>query len=386
MIVRCIALSAVSALAYAATPSPAAALWNQLSQKRDALPGLHQEFEFSQTFRTAQAEQASKRTLIVDVSQGAWREQTISGSGAYIRVFNGHDLLATEDGSDEFVRIKRKAKDEAPLPAPYALPNADWSKAKEADRGVCKVLGTDHNCVVIDVPLGQRIVPGAPNTFPAMSTERVVADIETGVLVSARIVEQRYDGSTSYQSDRTYVLKRLTSGTIADATLLSLPTDNMHEVKELSRWSAARMKRQFSGKPAPELNVTDITGKPLSLADFHGKTVLLDFWTTWCPPCRADAPALDKLYKKYSDRDLMIVGISVSEDRPVVEKFLKEHPHSFPIVLTTENEMPRPYEVGAFPTYIVIEKDGTFSSAVEGDQGFSELKKVLRKAGLDVDQ
>ena len=123
----------------------------------------------------------------------------------------------------------------------------------------------------------------------------------------------------------------------------------------------------------------------MALSAFKGKTVLLDFWTTWCPPCRADAPALDKLYRKYREQDLMIVGISVSEERAIVEKFLKEHPHSFPVVLTSENEMPRAYQIGVFPTYIVIDRDGTVASAVQGDQGFGELRKLLKKAGLEID-
>jgi thiol-disulfide isomerase/thioredoxin len=159
----------------------------------------------------------------------------------------------------------------------------------------------------------------------------------------------------------------------------------MREVKELSRWNAAKIKKQLAGKPAPELAVTDIERKSVALSAFKGKTVLLDFWTTWCPPCRADAPALDKLYRKYREQDLMIVGISVSEERAIVEKFLKEHPHSFPVALTSENEMPRAYQIGVFPTYIVINRDGTVASAVEGDQGFGELRKLLKKAGLEID-
>jgi thiol-disulfide isomerase/thioredoxin len=133
------------------------------------------------------------------------------------------------------------------------------------------------------------------------------------------------------------------------------------------------------------MDVKDIQGKSVSLSAFKGKTVLLDFWTTWYPPCRADAPWLNKLYAKYKDNDLMIIGVPVSEEHSIVEKFLKEHPHGFPVVLTSENEMPRPYQIGVFPTYIMTEKDGTVASAVEGDQGFSELRKLLRKAGMEVD-
>jgi hypothetical protein len=66
--------------------------------------------------------------------------------------------------------------------------------------------------------------------------------------------------------------------------------------------------------------------------------------------------------QKYGDKNLMIVGVSVDEDRPVVEKFLTHHPPPYPIVLTTENEIPRPYQMGVFPTYIVIDSDGNFAS------------------------
>ena len=156
-------------------------------------------------------------------------------------------------------------------------------------------------------------------------------------------------------------------------------------MKELSRWNAAKIRKQLSGSAAPELNVTDMEGKPVDLSSLKGKTVLLDFWTTWCPPCRADAPSLDKLYRKYGGQDLMIVGVSVNEERSIVEKFLKDHPHTFPIVLTTENEMPRPYQIGVLPTYLVIGPDGTVGSAVEGDQGFAELRKLLKKAGMEAE-
>jgi hypothetical protein len=80
----------------------------------------------------------------------------------------------------------------------------------------------------------------------------------------------------------------------------------------------------------------------------------------------------------------VIIGALVDEQRAVVEKFLGEHPHAHPIIETSENEMPRPFQVHSFPTYIVINRDGTIASAVDGDQGFSELRKMLKKAGLEI--
>jgi thiol-disulfide isomerase/thioredoxin len=257
----------------------------------------------------------------------------------------------------------------------------------ELERRPCGLPGADHLCVVLDVPLKRWVRNTSPNNVSRMleGTSRLILDTETGLLIARRTVETVDNQRGPYQSDVTYSLKQMTYGTAPDTTAFQLQSSDMKEVKELSRWDAAKIKKRLVGRPASELEVTDIQGKPVTLSSYQGKLVLLDFWTTWCPPCRADAPALDKLYRKYGDKDLIIVGISVSEERAIVEKFLKEHPHSFPIVLTTGNDMPRQYQIGVFPTYIVIERDGTVASAAEGDQGFSELRKLLKKAGLEVE-
>ena len=121
------------------------------------------------------------------------------------------------------------------------------------------------------------------------------------------------------------------------------------------------------------------------MADLRGKTVLLDFWTTWCPPCQADAPSIEKLNEKYGNKNLAVIGISVSEDREIVESYLKKHPHNYPVVLSSENQLPRPYQIGVFPTYLIISPDGTLMTAAKGDQGFGKLRKDLQKAGLGIE-
>jgi thiol-disulfide isomerase/thioredoxin len=294
------------------------------------------------------------------------------------------DLFTFHGDENEYLRAKRKAKDDDPSPTAWHPADADWTRAKEVRRGPCFKDG-DRPCVVLEAPISPSTranIKGA--TKVADGLERAMLDLDTGLAVSMLVVQTIEPASGSaYQSEATWTLKRMSYGAPPDPALFRL-AEGMTEVKELARWDAPKIRRQLAGKPAPELNVTDISGRALSLDDFKGKTVLLDFWTTWCPPCRADAPALDKLYAKYGG-NLAIVGVSVSEDRPVVEKFLKEHPHVFPVVLTNENEMPRPYQIGVFPTYIVIDRDGSLDSAAQGDQGFGELRKMLKKAGLEVD-
>jgi len=233
------------------------------------------------------------------------------------------------------------------------------------------------------------LVPWVKDNGPKKSrmragTGQLMLDLDNGLIVSMRTVEAIELPGSGYHLDMSYVLTKMNDRDTPAASLFAA-AEAMKEVKELTEWDAARMRKELGGRPAPELTLTDMAGKPVALSSYRGKTVLLDFWTTWCPPCRADAPSLDRLFQKYGGRDLVIVGISVSEERKVVEAFLKTHPHEFPMVLTTENEMPRPYQVGVFPTYLVIDREGNLGAAVDGEQGFGELRRTLKKAGLDLE-
>jgi thiol-disulfide isomerase/thioredoxin len=369
-----------------AQPS-ASDLWNELKTKREALLGLHQEFEATRTFVTARVTQGSQIEIVVDFSLKKWRERSVNGSEDRIRIFDGQQLFLLEPSGDEYVRTKHKAKEDDPEPGPYGSPELDWAKGKEITRQPCGFSENDHSCIVLEAPVMKqsRIETSGHLTRISDGIARLAIDGETGMLVQMKTREVIDNGRMIYTVNLNYSLKRMRYGAAPDPGLFQLPESAVNEVKQLSLWNVSRIKKQLLGKPAPELEVTDLQGNHVSLSALKGKTVLLDFWTTWCPPCRADAPSLDKLNAKYGGKDLVIIGISVDEERAIVEKFLKEHPHSFPLVLTSENEMPRPYQIGVFPTYMVVASDGTVTSAAEGDQGFGELRKFLKKAGMDTD-
>jgi peroxiredoxin len=290
-----------------------------------------------------------------------------------------------EAEGDEYVRTKHNSKGADPEPEPYGSFDLDWPKATEVNRQPC-LPKNDDPCVIFEVPVKKWMRMGRNRVTRLVDgVSRLAIDSETGVLIQSNTQEIIDDERGVYQVNLTYSLRQMSYRAAAAPELFKLPAAGMHEVKEFTKWNAARIKKQLGGKPAPELQVADIAGNPLSLSNLNGKTVLLDFWTTWCPPCVADGPALEKLYQRYGSRNLMIVGISVDEERETVEKFLHKHPHSFPVVLTSENEMPRPYQVGVFPTYMVIAPEGTVTTAVEGDQGFGELRNFLKKAGMETE-
>lgn len=378
-----IALSTLNANAQA----PVRTLWNDLKAKRDALPMAHQEFEVTTTVKTPVATESEKVRVTLDTSHEKWRERLVNAEGDRLTIYDGTDEFYMGDGGDEFVRVKSKPNDGAPEPGLYDDKVYDWDKGIEKDRQQCGFSGPPRECVIIEVPIKQWIRPDNNGQVTRLDQglARFSLDLETGVVIALQT--QEIIRAPRYNSNffRSYTLTRLKYGDSPDETLFKFSDSGLKEVKALSRWDAPRIKKLLVGKQAPPLEVKDIHGNPISLASFKGKTVLLDFWTTWCPPCRADAPSLEKLYQKYGDRDLVVLGISVHEDHKIVEDYLKKNAHSYPVVLTTENEMPRTYQIGVFPTYIVISPDGTIATAMQGDQGFGELRSVLKKASMDTD-
>src|SRR3974390_64998 len=98
-----------------------------------------------------------------------------------------------------------------------------------------------------------------------------------------------------------------------------------------SRRAAPKLQPPASGNAAPDFTVTDLTGKKLSLADYRGKVVLLDFWATWCTPCRAEIPHFVKFQEKYRDQGLQVIGISMDDGPKPVLDFYQEFKMNYPV-------------------------------------------------------
>jgi peroxiredoxin len=145
-------------------------------------------------------------------------------------------------------------------------------------------------------------------------------------------------------------------------------------------WSAT-----VSG-PAPQFTLKSREGKDVSLASFKGQVVLLNFWATWCVPCREEMPKLQALYEKYNSLGFALVGVNVENNPDGTKKWLADNgPITFPILLDTKNEVSKLYRVETMPSTVLIARDGTmrfvhhgYKSGLEGDYQ-NEVRQLLKE-------
>jgi peroxiredoxin len=135
-------------------------------------------------------------------------------------------------------------------------------------------------------------------------------------------------------------------------------------------------------QPAPAWELKDLDGKAVKLADFKGKVVILDFWATWCPPCRKEIPGFVNLQKKYGDKGLVVVGVSLDEGgTAAVKPFVQKMGMNYPVVMGDQKTVAAFGGIEAIPTTFVIDREGNVVTAHQGyaDEATfeSEIKPLL---------
>jgi thiol-disulfide isomerase/thioredoxin len=133
-----------------------------------------------------------------------------------------------------------------------------------------------------------------------------------------------------------------------------------------------------SSLPAVELQ--DLTGKRVKLSEFSGKPLILNLWATWCGPCRFEIPMLNDLHKKYSDKGLVILGISTDEDgAPVVKEFMKETPIHYPSYVKTPGLEDQFGGIWALPTSYFYDRSGKQIDKIIGVQTPEYFEKQIQR-------
>lgn len=137
----------------------------------------------------------------------------------------------------------------------------------------------------------------------------------------------------------------------------------------------------LAGKPAPAFTAKDINGKEISLSDYQGKVMLLDFWASWCVPCREEFPFLVKFYRDHQKEDFTVLAVNIDDREENMRRFLADYDaaHIFPVIFDSEKSIPPLYELQSMPTSIFIDKKGIIRYI---HTGFNDTRKKEFKTEL----
>jgi len=120
------------------------------------------------------------------------------------------------------------------------------------------------------------------------------------------------------------------------------------------------------GGPAPEITLKDLQGQEVRLSDLRGKVVLLNFWATWCKPCKDEMPAMQASYDKLRDQGFVVLAVNELEDTEKVIEHVRKHGHTFPVVMDHDNRVANQYGVVGLPASFLVDRQGIVREKIFG--------------------
>ena len=136
------------------------------------------------------------------------------------------------------------------------------------------------------------------------------------------------------------------------------------------------------GSPAPEIVLKDLQGRDVKLSDLRGKIVLVNFWATWCKPCKEEMPAMQASYDKLRDKGFVVLAVNELEDTARVAEHIRTHGHTFEVVMDHNNQVANMYGVVGLPASFLIDPQGIVRERISGSLlTESHIQEMVKKYG-----
>ena len=376
----------LSALCAQELPDPAT-LTKQSGEAMQKHRSMQYTTEMTTETTMAKAPQGQPMKMIMEssfVNPGKMRIDSKMLGMAFTMISDGESTWAYNSMGKEYVK-RPVALGTTALSSAMGVRLPDVSKvsmsAKTLREETIEVDGEKHDCWVVEHSIGKMEVPGSQGAPAVQVSDMVMTQwIDKKLLFAFQITTSMNMQATDH-IQMTMIMRGLKIDQLLPDSLFTFtPPPGAKEVPDLL--GSSLPKADLAGKEAPAFDVKSLDAKPFSLAALKGKPVLLDFWTTWCGPCRKSMPVLEKMHREYKDQGLIILGVDAGEARETVESFLKTMPLQYPVILGGESGILAAFQVSAYPTFVLIGRDGKIAAHQIGYGEESALRGMLEKAGL----
>lgn len=370
--------------AFAADPSPADMLAKVAARYRSMhafLIEADMHISISQAGRVAMGE---SKTVLAVGEQGAFRVERNENGRLQLRVCDGKitwkALPSQKVWSKQEVAQEPDSDDEEETPAQFKAKDL-FSQARQSY--VTRYTGLEKYAAVTTVEKSERV------KFNGSKVDCYVLRIATPGVVNRLYVakdsffvlrhseaEQHPSGAST---DVVTEYKTISEGLPPASMFEFQPATGSKEVDEVSL--PGEREVSLVGERAVDFTLKALSGKPVHLADLRGKIVMLDFWATWCQPCRHELPTIEALSRKYKDENVVVLGIN-DEDASTARRFLEKNHPDLETLHDGGKKVSRTYGCNAIPTVVVINPQGTIVAHFVGSRSEDVLVAALKQAGL----
>jgi peroxiredoxin/outer membrane lipoprotein-sorting protein len=237
------------------------------------------------------------------------------------------------------------------------------------------------NCVKIEAPSSlAEVAPGLD-----VLSYTLWVDAATEVVRRERVVAsgQNPQLGIPVKMDQTITFETIAiNGPVSDALFtFSAPAGVTETTPEQLSGGGAAPEGELTGKPALPFELSTLAGERMGLDDLRGSVVLIDFWATWCGPCRRELPHVQKLYDEHKDDGLVVLAVS-QEKEATIRRYIDKAGFTFPTLVDADGSVNRSYGVSALPTLVIVNREGIVSDFLVGLRSEATLRTALEKAGL----
>ena len=320
---------------------------------------------------------------------GNLRIETSGQLGGALIVSDGENTWTFVEGLKQYMKIPAATTPENLIKSlmPGMSDVTEQLKAKDPYLSA-KVTGEETvevedrkvDCYVVEAELDKLKLPGSVEMSD--SVQRVWIDkaskLTLKLTMTATMNGPGIRGPVEMNQEVTVVSAKLDTS-LPDSMFSFTPPEGS---KQVADFKSAKIQTDLTGQAAADFKLKSLDGKEYSLQELRGKVVLLDFWATWCGPCRRDLPAIEKLYREFNAKGLVVLGLSTGEDAGTVSSFLEVNKLSYPILLAPNEGPAKTFSVNAFPTVVLIDREGQIAMYHVGAGSETELREKLATLGI----